>query len=104
MLAFSAKWIKPILEGKKTVTFRKWPTSRVKVGQVYDAATIGFPIRKFARLKVTGLRRLRLGAINDSLAKRDGAASAAEVRAYWMKQSFDLKKELWLVEFELVAS
>lgn len=104
MLGFSAKWVKPILERKKTVTFRKWPTPRVKAGQVYDAATIGFPMKKFARLRVTGLRKVRLGEINSSLAKRDGATSVVEVRAYWTKQGFDLKKELWLVEFELVAS
>jgi len=101
VLAFSAKWIEPILSGKKNLTFRKWPTARVKVGGVYDAATIGFPRKTFAKVRVTALRKIKLGDINDSLAKRDGASSVEEVRSYWMKQGFDLKKQLWLVEFEV---
>lgn len=101
MLAFSHKWIQPIISGKKNLTFRKWPTPRVKAGGVYDAATIGFPPKTFAKVRVTGLRKIKLGDIDDALAKRDGAASAEEVRGYWTKQGFDLKKVLWLVEFEV---
>ncbi len=101
VLAFSAKWIQLILSGKKTVTLRKWPSPRVKVGGVYDAATIGFPRKTFAKVKVTGLRKIKLGELDDALAKRDGAESVETVHAYWMKQGFNLKNELWLVEFEL---
>jgi len=101
MLAFSAKWVRAIQDGKKTVTFRKWPTPRVKLGGVYDAATIGYPPRSFAKVKVTGLRKIRLGDIDDTLARRDGAATAKEVQGYWKKQGFDSDKELWLVEFEV---
>ncbi len=101
MLAFSAKWIQPILDGRKTVTFRKWPTVRVKVNGIYDAATIGYPPKKFAKVKVTGLRKIKLGDIDDSLARRDGAASADDIRGYWKKQGFEPDKELWLVEFTL---
>jgi hypothetical protein len=101
VLAFSGKWIQPILDGKKTLTFRKWPTARVKLGGVYDAATIGYPPKKFARVEVTGLRKIKLGDIDDVLAKRDGAASAADVQSYWKKQGFKSDNELWLVEFRL---
>ena len=101
MLAFSAKWIRPILESKKTVTFRKWPAPRVKEGGTYDAVTIGFPRKTFAKLRVTRLRKIRLGDIDDALAKRDGAESAKVAQAYWMKQGFGLDKELWLVEFKV---
>jgi len=52
-------------------------------------------------VKVTGLSRIKLGDIDDKLAKRDGAASAAEVKAYWTKQGFDATKELWLIKFKL---
>lgn len=102
MITFGAKSAEQVLAGKKTVTFRKWPKARVKVGEVYDAARMGYPPVKFAKVKVTGLSKIRLGAIDDRLAKRDGAGSAAEVKAYWAKQGFDAKKELWLVEFKLV--
>jgi len=102
MLTFSAKWTEPILEGKKDVTFRKWPTARVKVGGEYDVATMGYPPKRFARAEVTGMRRIKLGEIDEALAKRDGA-TLKEVQAYWMKQGFGLDKELWLVEFRLKA-
>lgn len=101
MLAFSSRWVEPILKGKKDVTFRKWPTPRVKVGQVYDVATVGYPPKKFARVLVTDLRRIKLGEIDDALAKRDGAASASEVTAYWKKQGFGPERQMWLVEFKL---
>jgi len=100
MLTFSAKWTEPILEGKKDVTFRKWPTARVKVGGTYDVATVGYPPKKFGRVEVTGLRRIRLGEIDEPLARRDGA-TAEDVQAYWRKQGFGPDKVLWLIEFRL---
>jgi len=102
MITFGAKSAEQVLAGKKTVTLRKWPKARVKVGEVYDAARMGYPPAKFARVKVTGVSRIKLGDIDDRLAKRDGAASATDVKAYWTKQGFDSKKELWLVEFKRV--
>ncbi|MDA4121939.1 MAG: ASCH domain-containing protein [Thaumarchaeota archaeon] len=101
MLAFSSKWKEAILGGTKDVTLRKWPTARVKVGTVYDVAVMGYPPTKFAKVLVTGLRRIKLGEIDDSIAKRDGAASASEVKGYWKKQGFGPDKEMWLVEFKL---
>ena len=93
MLAFSARWIQAILDGKKTVTFRKWPAPRVKLGGVYDAVTIGYPPKKFAKIEVTRLQKIKLGDIDDGLARKDGAASAEDVQAYWKKQGgSNLKK------------
>ncbi len=103
MITFGAKSAEQVQAAKKTVTFRKWPKARVKVGGEYDVAKMGYPPAKFGRVRVTGLSRVKLGDVDDELARRDGAGSAAEVRAYWTKQGFDLKKELWLVEFELLA-
>lgn len=101
MITFGAKSAEQVLAGKKTVTFRKWPKARAKVGEVYDAARMGYPPTKFAKIRVTGLRRIRLREIDAGLARRDGAASPAEVKAYWSKQGFRADDELWLVEFEL---
>ena len=47
-----------------------------------------------------GLRRIKLGEIDDAIARRDGA-TVEEVHAYWKKQGFGLDKELWLIEFRL---
>jgi uncharacterized protein YqfB (UPF0267 family) len=101
IITFGSKSAEQVLAGKKTVTFRKWPKARVKVGEVFDAARMGYPPAKFCKVKVTGLRRVRLKAIDDKLAKRDGASSSTEVKAYWSKQGFGADDELWLVEFEL---
>ena len=97
MITFGAKSADQVLAGKKTVIFRKWPKARVKVGGVYDAAKMGYPPSKFARVNVTGLRRLRLSEIDERLARRDGAFSPTEVTAYWSKQGFRASDELWLV-------
>jgi uncharacterized protein YqfB (UPF0267 family) len=101
MIVFGAKSAEQVLAGKKTVTFRKWPKAQVKVGETYGVARMGYPPKKFGKVKVTGLSRVALGDIDEKLAKRDGAASAAEVKAYWGKQGFGAKDELWLVEFKL---
>jgi len=102
VITFGGKSSDQILAGRKTVTLRKWPAPRVKVGEVYDAARIGYPPKKFARMKVTGLRRVKLREIDERLARRDGAESPTEVKAYWSKQGFGANDELWLVEFELI--
>jgi uncharacterized protein YqfB (UPF0267 family) len=102
MIVFGAKSAEQVLAEKKTITLRKWPKAKVKVGETYDVAKMGYPPKKFGRVKVTGLSRVKLGAIDEKLAKRDGAGSAAEVKAYWSKQGFAAKDELWLVEFELI--
>ena len=102
-ITFGANSAEQVLAGKKTVTFRKWPKARVRVGDVYDAARMGYPPLKFAKVKVTALRRVRVKEIDDKLAKRDGAKSSTETKAYWSKQGFRADDELWLVEFELVS-
>lgn len=102
LITFGAKSAEQVKAGTKTVTFRKWPQARVKVGEVYDAARMGYPPVKFAKVKVTGARRVKLREIDGKLARRDGASSPEEVKAYWSKQGFKSTDELWLVEFELV--
>lgn len=102
MITFGSKSAEQVVAGIKTVTLRKRPEARVKVGGIYDAARVGYPPAKFARVIVTGLKRVRLGEIDDKLALRDGAASATAVKAYWSKQGFKGSDQLWLVEFKLV--
>lgn len=102
VLIFGARSAEQVKKGVKTVTFRKWPRARVEVGEVCDAARMGYPPVKFCKIKVTGVRRLKLGEIDPKLARRDGAGSVEEAKAYWSKQGFRSTDQLWLVEFELV--
>ena len=102
IITFGAKSAEQVIAKRKTVTLRKWPKARVMVGEVYDAARMGYPPQKFARIRVTALRRIQLKEVDDKLAKRDGASSSTEVKAYWSMQGFRANDELWLVEFEVV--
>jgi len=63
----------------------------------------GLPSPEVRQNQVNALRRVRLKEIDDNLAKRDGARSSTETKAYWSKQGFRADYELWLVEFELVS-
>ena len=103
IITFGARSAEQVLAGKKTVTLRKWARARVKAGEVCEAARMGYPPQKFARVKVVALRRVRLKEIDDKLAKKDGAQSSTEVKAYWSRQGFRADDQLWLVEFELVG-
>jgi len=103
VITFGAKSAEQVVAGKKSATFRKWPRARVKVGEVYDAARMGYPPQKFARIRVTGLRRMKLKEIDDKLARKDGSSSSTEAKAYWSKQGFRADDGLWLVEFEVVG-
>ena len=104
IIAFGARSAEQVMAREKTVTLRKWSKARVKVGEVYDAARMGYPPQKFARVRVTALRRIRLKEIDDKLARKDGARSSTEAKAYWSKQGFRADDELWVVEFDLVDS
>ncbi len=101
MLAFSKRWVEPILQGKKTVTLRKWPKALVKEGGVYDAKTIPPSKESFARLRVVSLKQIPISQITDEIARRDGYPRADDARGYWMKQGFPSSKLLWLVEFKV---
>ena len=102
MITFGAKSAEQVKSGEKTLTLRRWSKARVEVGGVYDVARMGYPPVKFGRIRVTSLRRIRLMEVDAKLARRDGADSAEEVKAYWSKQGFRSTDRLWLVEFELV--
>jgi hypothetical protein len=49
MILFKPDMARAILEGRKTVTRRRWETARVKAGNVYQARMSGFR-EPFARL------------------------------------------------------
>lgn len=102
LITFGGRSAEQVLAGRKTVTFRKWPDAKVKPGETHDAARMGYPPKKFAKIRVTAVTRIRLKDIDEKLAKRDGAASADEVRGYWSKHGFRAADELWLVEFKLL--
>jgi hypothetical protein len=66
-IAFGAKSAEQVLLGKKTATFRKWSKARVEAGDVYDAARIGYPPRKFAKVGAPGSGGSGSGRLTNAL-------------------------------------
>lgn len=101
VLTFSKRWVDAILQGKKSVTLRKWPKPLVKEGGVYEAKINRFSKESFAKLRITSLRQLPISEITDEIAWRDGYGNAVEAMGYWLKQGYPPSKMLWLVEFKV---
>src|SRR5690606_38575844 len=71
VILFKPEQVEPILVGRKTQTRRTWKRPRVKVGSVHQAKTT-YHDKPFARIKITGLRRQRLGDISTEDVHREG--------------------------------
>ena len=75
MLLFQKRFHQGLVSGDVTLTFRRWPKARVKVGGRYRCHPIGV-------LEVDEVRRVRVGSISDADAIRSGFPSIAELRGY----------------------
>jgi len=103
-LLFKPYHIEPILTGKKTQTRRVWKKPRVKVGNIYRAKTHLFSKNYFALLRITGLRKEKLGDMTEEDAIAEGAKSLTHFREIWqdIHGSWNPEQEVWVVEFEVV--
>ncbi len=104
MLLFKPEHVKPILEGRKTQTRRVWKKPRVKVGSIHKAKTRMFSKDYFALLKITGLRKERLGDITEEDVRAEGGYTVQEFKKVWERihNSWNPEQEVWVVEFEVV--
>lgn len=110
MIIFRARFIAPILDGRKTQTRRLWTRARVKSGGIYEGRTYraGKP---FARLHVIDLWEERLGDIREEDAVKEGYSTSAE----FLKDFFVihdgkfnsrmnwLDHQVWTVSFEVMG-
>jgi len=104
MLLFKKQHIAPILTGAKTETRRIWPKGpRVRVGAVHQCRTSLFG-EPFARVRVTGLRRERLGDMTDSDAYLEGYDSLEEFYGAWLEinGSWNPQQMVYVVDFEVI--
>lgn len=102
MLLFKPEHVEPILAGRKTQTRRTWDKPRVKVGGVYQARTSMFG-PPFARLRVTGLRRERLGDISSEDVRAEGYETRDDIRRVFERiyhAPWEPDKEVWVIEFQ----
>jgi len=86
-----------ILEGRKTVTRRRWKRARVKVGSIHKCYTRPAfarpPGKPFARVRIVSVEHepslgasiISRGEDAEVEAKREGFASWADFFAYWQE-------------------
>jgi len=110
MIIFRARFIAPILDGRKTQTRRLWKKSTVRQGGIYEARTYRAG-KSFARIHITGVQKERLGDIRDEDAVKEGYATSAE----FLKDFFAihdgkfrsgtdwLDHQVWAVSFEVMG-
>ncbi|MFA7121210.1 MAG: ASCH domain-containing protein [Bacilli bacterium] len=104
MLLFKTYHIDAILSGVKTQTRRAWKRPRVRVGAVHQAKTNYYRAGCFGWIRITGLRRERLGAISEADARAEGDYSIEEYRRVWeeINGAWTPDLEVWVVDFEIV--
>ncbi len=74
-MLFQKRFHEGLVSGEVTLTFRRWPKSRVKPEGRYRCHPIGV-------LEVDAVSRVVVGAIPEADARRAGFESLAELRAY----------------------
>lgn len=110
-ILFAAEHEQAVLEGTKTQTRRVWAKGcRVTVGNAYWAHVGSWIIDPFARLRVTALRRERLGAITQADAQAEGYSTPESFLGAFYRinrlrtpraQTRALSAQVWVVTFEL---
>ena len=104
-LLFKPEHVGLILSGRKTQTRRVWKKSRAKVGAVHKAKTALFSPDHFALIRITGLRRERLGDITLEDVRREGYDTLEEFKEVWIRinKSWNQELEVYVVSFELAG-
>ena len=108
-MIFTKQNLELIREGKKTETRRIWKKPHVKVGKTDQCRT-----SRYAKtpedspyIKITAMRKERLGEITPEAAKREGMDSGLKVfqfRELWVKLHglWDPDQEVYVIDFEVV--
>src|SRR5262245_11134319 len=94
MLLFEKRFHEGLKSGAVALTFRAWPSARVKPGGRYRCHPIGV-------IEVDAIARVRVRDIGEADARRAGFESLAELKQYlarFAKGSFGPATELWKVE------
>jgi hypothetical protein len=106
VLLFKPEHVAPILNGTKTQTRRVWKKPRVRIGSIHKAKTELFSNEHFALLRITGLRKERLGDISEEDARAEGGYTIEEFRKVWERINgrWDPEQEVWVVEFEVIRN
>lgn len=111
MILFKPEHVKPILRREKTQT-RRLGNKRWNVGAVHQCKLNFMKGEPFARVRILGVRKERLGSITPAGARAEGYASAHEylmafhkINRVPLEAATRVKVEnamVWAVDFELV--
>lgn len=87
MLLFKKEFVEPILNGRKVETRRIYKDNvcRIREGSIHKAKTNYNSKSTFATLKITYVRKQRLGDMSEEEALREGFNSLEEFRNAWVK-------------------
>jgi len=105
MISFRPEHVQPVLEGRKTQT-RRLGKKRWNVGAIHQCRTRLFDGEPFARVRITSVRRQRLGDISPGDVAREGYRTRADYRRAWEAiygSPWEDDLEVWVVDFKLLA-
>src|SRR5262245_16897153 len=94
MLLFQSRFHQGLVDGSVTLTFRQWPTARVKPGNRYRVHPIGVVI-------VDGVEQVRLGDVTNKDAVKAGFSDREALIDYIMpvaKGKLDDDFRMWRIE------
>jgi hypothetical protein len=103
-MLFKPYLVEAILRGDKTETRRLWKRCMVKVNGVYDAQTNFSNRSTFAKIRITYVRRERLGNINGDDLRKEGCSSIEEFMKIWgdIYGTWDADVRVFVIGFVLV--
>lgn len=98
--------IKPILDGVKTETRRVWSRCMVREDKIYKARTNYSKNSIFALIKITYVRKEKLGDVDQASAIREGYNSLNEFIKEWSKiyGSWDPDLPVYVIGFKVVRA
>lgn len=102
-MLFKARFIEPILQGRKTETRRLWKQPMVRAGNTYGARS-AYNADAFATLKILYVRREKLGSIDSEGIRREGCETLEEFKRIWADAygSWDPDAEVFVIGFSIV--
>jgi hypothetical protein len=102
-MLFKLEHVEPILSGCVTQIRKNWSKPMAKVGSVHKAKTALFSKESFASIRITGLRKERLGDISLEDVYKEGYDDLESYKAAWKRSAgaWDPNIMVYIVNFEL---
>jgi hypothetical protein len=102
-MLFKLEHVEPILSGSVTQIRKNWGKPMAKVGSVHKAKTALFSKESFASIRITGLRKERLGEISLEDVYKEGYDDLESYKAAWKRSVgvWDPNIMVYIVNFEL---